>query len=218
MVSQEKNQQEAELEVSGEVIAKGVSLDHYLKYYADKHCEYVEGWVIQMAPGTLKHNKLIQYLYSLLDIYFSLKPIGQVISSPFTVRLPEFPNRRRETDLIVVLNSNPHELKNTFMDGAPDICIEIVSEESTGRDYGDKFVEYEAGGVPEYWLLDSLRQETYFYRLGEDNHYVLQHEDAEGIYYSAALPGLALHVPTFWQETLPDPLATADAVKAMLGA
>lgn len=218
MVAHEQTQPETTREISGNVIAKDVSLENYLKYYAEQHCEWVEGWVIQMAPGTLKHNGLLYYLYQLLDIYFTLKPIGQVVGQPFVLRLPEFPNRRREPDLIIVLNTNPNELKNTYMDGAPDICVEIVSEESTARDYGDKFAEYEAGGVPEYWILDSLRQETHFYRLGEQKRYVRQLEDEQGYYRTETLPGLALHVPTLWQDALPDPLTTADAVKAMLGA
>ena len=216
MVTQEPTQAENQIEVSGDVIATGVSLEDYMEHYAAEHCEWVEGMVIKMAPGTLKHNSLLYYLYKVLDWYFTLNPIGQVIGQPFVVRLPEFPKRRREPDLIVVLNSNPHELKNTYMDGAPDICIEIVSEESTVRDHGEKFAEYEAGGVPEYWILNSLREESRFYRLNDQKRYVRQIEDAAGIYRSPALPGLALHLPTLWQETLPDALAIMNAVQAML--
>ncbi|MCC6801518.1 MAG: Uma2 family endonuclease [Anaerolineae bacterium] len=218
MVTQEQAQPQAELEISGSVIATGVSLEDYLARYAEQHCEWVEGVVIQMAAGTLKHNGLVYYLYRLLDIYFTLKPIGQVIGQPFVLRLPEFPNRRREPDLIVRLDINPNELKNTYMDGAPDVCIEIVSEESTARDYGDKFAEYEAGGVPEYWIIDSLRQETHFYRLNDEKRYIRHTEDEAGNYRSPTLPGLALHIATLWEDQLPDPISTVDAVKAMLGA
>jgi Uma2 family endonuclease len=204
--------------VSGDVIASGVSLEDYLEHYAGKHYEWVEGLVIKMAPGTLKHNSLLYYLYQLLGAFFELKPIGQVIGQPFTLRLEQFPNRRREPDLMVLLKSNPHELKDTSMDGAPDICIEIVSEESTARDYGDKFAEYEAGGVPEYWILDSLRHESHFYRLNEEKHYVRHTEDEQGNYHSPALPGLIINVPSLWQESFPGPGTTFSAVKAMLSA
>ncbi|HVU10195.1 MAG TPA: Uma2 family endonuclease [Phototrophicaceae bacterium] len=216
MVAQEKNQQTAELEIPGDAIAKDVSLEHYLEYYADKHYEYVEGWVIKMAPGTLKHNNLLYYLYQFFQAFFELKPIGQVIGQPFTLRLPQFPNRRREPDLMIVLKSNSHQLQDTLMEGAPDICIEIVSDESTARDYGDKFTEYEAGGVPEYWIFDSLRQETVFFRLGADGHYNRQNLDAQGLYRSPLLPGLALDVASLWQESFPGPGATFNLVKAML--
>ncbi len=218
MVTQEQTQPETAFEVSGSVIARDVSLEDYLAHYAADHCEWVEGVVIKMAPAELKHNDIIYFLHQFFRAFFELKPMGRAIGQPFTLRLPQFPNRRREPDLMILLKSNPNELKGTYMDGAPDICIEVVSEESTARDYGEKFAEYEAGGVPEYWILDSLRHETHFYRLNEEKRYVRQSEDEQGFYRTPALPGFVLHVPTLWQENLPGPGATFDAVKAMLGA
>lgn len=46
-----------------------------------------------------------------------------------------------------------------------------MSPESAERDHGEKFVEYEKGGVPEYWIMDYLHREGHLYRL-----------NAEGIY------------------------------------
>jgi Uma2 family endonuclease len=132
------------------------------------------------------------------------------------MRLPEFPRRRREPDLLVVLKTNPHELKATYMDGPADLCIEIVSEDSIGRDHGEKFEEYEKGGVNEYWIVDPLRRESRFYRLNEEKRYIRQSEDAQGVYHTATLPGLAVHTTTLWQEDLPGPAATSAAVKQML--
>ena len=203
--------------IHGEVVATNISLEDYLEHYAADHCEWVEGVVIRVSPSHYKHMKLIYFLYQLLDTYFALRPIGQVVGQPFVMRLPAFPNRRREPDLIAVLKINPYELKETFMDGPADIVIEIVSEESAERDHGEKFIEYEKGGVPEYWIIDPLRQETRFYRLHVDGRYRRQTEDEHGDYQTPALPDLKLHVPTLWQNDLPGPAATARAVAEMLG-
>lgn len=209
--------EQTEVTIHGEVIATGVSLEEFMERYAAHHCEWVEGVVIKMAPAARKHNKLIYYLEQLFEAYFELRPIGEVISQTFVMRLEAFPNRRREPDLMVVLKTNPHELKDTYMDGPADICIEVVSEESGERDHGEKFIEYEKGGVPEYWIIDHLRRETRFYRLDENGRYSRQAEDTAGYYRTPTLPGLALHVPTLWQDDLPGPGATHEAVKAMLG-
>jgi Uma2 family endonuclease len=203
-------------EVVENVIAADVSIEEYMEHYAERHCEYVEGLVIQMSPVTIKHDELTYYLRQLLEAYIELRPIGRVRSSPFVMRLPEFPKRRREPDVFVVLNSSPHELKDTYMDGSADICIEVVSEDSTKRDYGEKFLEYEKGGVKEYWILDPLRKESIFRRLGDDGLYHRQPLDENGYYRTPLLPGFALHVGTLWQETLPGPGATVQAVRAML--
>lgn len=200
----------------GEVVALGVSLDDYMATYAAQHCEYVEGVVINVAAASLEHNDLLYYLHRFLSTYFEIKPLGRVIGQPFVMRLPAFPNRRREPDLMVVLNSNPHALKSGYMDGPADICIEIVSEESSERDYGGKFNEYEQGGVGEYWLIDQLRKEAHFYKRNATDRYESQKLDANDSYHPAALPGLRVHVPTLWQTPLPGPAATAQAVSAML--
>ena len=104
------------------------------------------------------------------------------------------------------------------MDGPADIVIEIVSEESIDRNHGTKFEEYEKGGVPEYWIIDPLHEESRFYRLHEDGRYRRQAEDGGGHYETPALPGLKLHVPTLWQDELPGPAATARIVAEMLEA
>lgn len=201
---------------AGKIIASNVSLEDYMEYYAADHCEWVEGYIIKMSPGTLKHNSLIRYLAALLDTYFELIGLGRLVTQPFVMRLPAFPRRCREPDLFVVLNTNLAELRETYMDGPADICIEIVSEESIERDYEDKFKEYEVGGVPEYWILDPLQKESRFYRRDETGHFIRHTEDALGNYTTPALPKLALHVPTLWQENLPGPIAVTEAVKAML--
>ena len=198
------------------VVARGVSLEDYMANYAALHHEWIEGVVIDVSPAEFMHNKLIYYLEQLLEAFFELRPIGKVVSQPFVMRLPEFPNRRREPDLLVVLDSNPHELTKTYMNGSADLVVEVVSEESIERDHGAKFVEYEKGGVPEYWIVDRIHRESRFYRLNDDGVYARQVEDSDGYYRTPTLPGLALHVLTLWQDKLPGPGATAAAVQAML--
>lgn len=117
---------------------------------------------------------------------------------------------------MVVLQTNSHDLKDTYLNGPADICVEVVSEKSSARDHGEKFVEYEKGGVPEYWIIDPIRRESRFYRLGDQKSYLPQSVDHQGNYHTPTLPGLALNVPTLWHETLPGPGATFEAVKAML--
>jgi Uma2 family endonuclease len=201
---------------SDEVVAAEVSLDEYMEHYAQHHYEWVEGILIKMSPIHIRHYHLVDYLRLLLRFYFELRPIGQVLGEPFVMRLPAFPNRRREPDLMVILNSNPHELKDTYMDGPADICIEVVSEGSISTDHGEKFEEYEKGGVPEYWIIDPLRAESRFYRLNSEGRYVRQELDDQGNYHTPALPGLVLNVPLLWEDNLPGPGATAQAVREML--
>lgn len=200
---------------SGEIVATGVSEAEYLEKYAEFRCEWVNGTVIKMAPATLRHNKLIAYLGTLFDAYFELNSIGIVAQSPFLQRLPAI-GVSREPDLMLILNDNPNTLTATSMNGAADICIEVISPESVLRDRGEKFEEYERGGVGEYWIFDYQRTEALFYRRNEDGVFVRQSEDTDGNFRTRLLPGLVINVPTLWREKLPGPGAIARAVEAML--
>jgi len=198
------------------VLAIDVSLDDYLEFYAAHFCEWIEGVVIRIAPSNLIHNELISYCMSLFKAYFDFKPIGQVIGYAFIVDLPEFPRRRREPDLFVVLDSNPNKLTDTYMDGAPNICVEVVTKDSIQRDYADKLYEYEKSGVSEYWIVDPIRKECRFYRLDENRQYIRLSADAVGIYRTPLLPHFEMNITLLFGDELPNILEILNMVKAML--
>lgn len=200
---------------SGQIIAFDMPADEYLAHYASEFCEWVQGVVIKMTPVTAAHDRLTAYFRLLLEAYFALKPIGQVRSAPFVMRLDAL-QTMREPDLQVILHTNSGSLTDTAMIGPADICIEIVSDESIARDYGDKFEEYEKAGVQEYWIVDPLRQECRFLRRQTTGRFATVLPDQTGHYRTPLLPGLGLHVPTLWQEPLPDFFAIGQAVQAML--
>jgi Uma2 family endonuclease len=162
-----------------------------------------------MSPVTLFHDQIIFYLRQLITAYFAFRPIGKVIAAPFVMRLDSVPSRR-EPDLQVILHTNPGTLTDTAMIGAADICIEVVSPESVARDYGEKMVEYEQGGVQEYWLIDPRRRAAIFYRLTERAEggrlYQAGALDDGDRYTTPLLPRFALPVPTLWSDPLPDRL------------
>jgi Uma2 family endonuclease len=113
----------------GKIVVSGVSEDDYMEYYAEQHHEWVRKYVIKKAPITLTHYELTQYLRDFLIIYFVFKRAeitAKVVGSPFVMRLAEV-EARREPDLQVILGANLANLKETYMDGAADICIEVVS-------------------------------------------------------------------------------------------
>jgi Uma2 family endonuclease len=92
------------------------------------------------------------------------------------------------------------------LDGPADLVIEIASPDSVGRDRGTKFVEYEAAGVKEYWLIDPLRERAEFYQLDEEGFYRPVSLDVEGVYRSQVIPGFSLKIEWLWQEPLPGPV------------
>lgn len=202
---------------AGEIIGVNISAETFIAEYAADFCEWVEGVVIQMAPVTEAHDWLTAFFRQWLDAYFALHPIGQVRQAPFVLRL-ESRSVSREPDLQIVLHGNAGQLTPTAMIGAADICLEIVSEESRARDYGDKFKDYEAAGVREYWIIDPLQQEASFYRLNTAGRYARQTLDGQGQYITPLLPRFALPVALLWRDPKPDILAIVDIVRQVFRA
>lgn len=69
------------------------------------------------------------------------------------------------------------------------------------RDRGERFAEYELGGVRE--ILDPEKRRADFYRLGEDGRYRLVDPEPGGIYRPVVLPGFWLRMDWLWQEPQP---------------
>ncbi|MDN5346734.1 MAG: hypothetical protein PWP65_298 [Clostridia bacterium] len=184
-----------------------LSFEEFLQWAdEDTWAEWVEGEVRVMTPASARHQKICAFLVAILTEFTSHKGLGEVLFAPFLVRLPEPLKRGREPDLIFVAKERLSLLKPTYLDGAPDLVVEITSPESIARDRGEKFVEYEAAGVREYWLIDPDRKQVEFYRLGENGRYCLFTADAGGIYRCHVIPGLWLRVDWLWQEPLPSVL------------
>ena len=119
----------------------------------------------------------------------------------------KLPTSGRELDALFLANGHLDRLKPTYLDGPADLVIEIISLESEKRDRGRKFFEYQTGGVPEYWIIDSATQVAEFYQLAQvdgQRFYRRVAEDEQGIYHSAVITGFWLRVDWLWQEPLPN--------------
>ncbi len=168
----------------------------------DMLAEWVDGKVILTSPASRKHQRLLSFLDRFVGLFVESRELGEVLVSPFQMKLP---NSGREPDVLFVAQKHLHRLQDTFLEGPADLVVEIISPESSARDRGDKYYEYEAGGVPEYWLLDPLTERAEFYQLDANGHYQLVRPQ-DGVYRSAVVPGFWLREEWLWQEPLPSPL------------
>ncbi|MCB9126393.1 MAG: Uma2 family endonuclease [Ardenticatenales bacterium] len=191
--------------------AKKISYEQFLAWAdEDLRPEWVDGEIITMSPASNRHQDLARFLTALLSVFVETRSTGVIRPAPFQMRLEQ----GREPDLLFVATPHLDRLKAAYLDGPADLVIEIITPERASRDRGDKFYEYEAGGVNEYWLIDPLRERVEFYQLN-DGRYQLAFSGAEGRYASLVLPGFWLSIQWLWQETLPPVLDVLRELKVI---
>jgi hypothetical protein len=96
------------------------------------------------------------------------RDLGVVQVAPLPVRL--WPAKIREPDIFFFAKEHTDRI-GEHVCGVPDLLVEVTSPSTARLDRMEKFAEYEAGGVREYWLVDPEARQADFYVLGPDGRY-----------------------------------------------
>ena len=160
-----------------------------------EHSEWVDGEVHEMMAVSRAHAEMQVYLVELLQTYLRARPIGRLYIEPFQMKTgPDLPGRA--PDLMVVLEASLHRLTDQNLDGPAELVIEIISQGTEAIDRGDKFYEYEAGGVAEYWLIDPIREVADFFVRDERGTF---RASPERPFASTILGGLKVDPEWLWE-------------------
>ena len=165
--------------------------------------------ILHMSASTL-HQIIVAFLTKLLGYYLDSADVGTLYVAPLEVKFGE-DSSAREPDIFIVANDNLGTFENARFVGAPDIAIEIISRSSITIDRVDKFIEYRAAGVREYWLIDPRpnHHSAEFYTLTDDGAYEQVEPTGDGVFYSTVLPDFWLDINWLWQDELPNTLNVA---------
>jgi Uma2 family endonuclease len=175
----------------------------------DIQAEWVEGEVIIFMPTKKVHQVTLQFLFELLELFVNLFDLGKVQVAPFEMKLtPTGPSR--EPDILFVSKENLERLTEDKLNGPADLVIEIISKDSVSRDRDDKFREYAAAGVREYWIIDPRpeKQRADFYHLDETGAYRLFGVEDDERVESRLLVGFWLNPAWLWEADSRDPFVT----------
>ncbi|MDZ7301400.1 MAG: Uma2 family endonuclease [candidate division KSB1 bacterium] len=175
----------------------------------DIRAEYLNGEVIIHSPADTVHENSIHWLGALLQFFIDRDGLGELFGSNTQIRL--FTGKRRLADMAFVAKARLEIVHPTYIDGAPDLVVEFVSEESTVRDWREKYWEYEAAAVKEYWVIDQRLKRMDLYILGEDQKYFVAQEQ-DGKLFSNVLPGFWLKPEWLWQQPLPSAYVIAHEI------
>lgn len=179
---------------------KRMTLEEYLCYDdgTDNRYRLSNGVLVEMGAESDPNVKIAMFLISVLlqFVPYSLLRRGTEMAVPGPYAETRYP------DLMVLTAAGDEALSNqsrsliTFEMPAPAVVVELVSnsakdQKSRERDYSQKRTEYALRGVPEYWLVDPIRQVVLVLTLVGDAYRDRSFSGSQAI-VSPTFPGLNL--------------------------
>ncbi len=187
----------------------------YKEYYEiideREKADLLDGKIIRDSPAIPRHAHVVTRITTLIGNYAEKFNLGEVIGATTTVRLSAY--QGPEPDILFISRNRLGIMADRYVDGPPDLCVEVISRSSRKRDRGRKFVLYADHGVREYWIIDPLYNtiDCYENRGGE---WIPIQPDDDGRLHSKVLPDFWLH-PRWLGKTLMPPVS--DILDEILG-
>ena len=124
--------------------------------------ELVNGEIAVSPSPTPDHSFVVFTLARILGAHIEQNDLGRLYGDVDTI-FGEHDVRR--PDVIYFSKDRLHLIGGKAMEGPPDLCVEVISPSSIDIDTIDKFKQYEAGGVINYWLIDTAERTLDAYQL-----------------------------------------------------
>jgi Uma2 family endonuclease len=121
----------------------------------NKRIELVKGELVEMAPSVDKHGIMSGEIgYAAIDHvkknnirgYVTIESAGYILSrNPDTVRAPDV--------AFISKDRLPDKLQGEYFPAAPDLAVEIVSENDSATEVQEKVMEYLRAGTRLIWVF-----------------------------------------------------------------
>ena len=123
--------------------------------------ELVDGEAKEVPAG-VKHDTLVANIILLFGPF--AKKVGSLAASSAGFRMVTGNIRSPDVSLILRERLPEGELPEGFMDGAPDLAIEVISPNEDWAELGRKLGEYFMSGAKEVWLVDPDKMTVTVYK------------------------------------------------------
>ncbi len=161
--------------------------------------EIVNGELVDMGSAGAKHG----YIYSLpvmaLMGYILTKKLGVVLDSSTAFKMKS--GNKSSPDISFFAKERLQgltELPTGFLEGAPDLAVEVLSPGNTVEEIHDKLVEYFENGTRLFWVIHPNENYMLAYRSAQEPDRLLKSVDSlDG---EEVVPGFSLPVADPFQK------------------
>ena len=159
--------------------------------------EIIEGDHIVTPSPSSRHQKVLATLQFYLDSHIRSQKLGTLLFAPMDVVLSE--TSVVQPDLLFVSRLREHIITEPYVDGPPDLVIEILSPSTASMDRGGKMRLYAKYGIRHYWIVDAKEVTLETFELQESQYQLQAKFEGTETAVSNLFPGLLIPMAELWK-------------------
>ncbi|MDP2754548.1 MAG: Uma2 family endonuclease [Nitrospirota bacterium] len=169
---------------------KKYTYEDYLKTSDDKRYELIEGELLMTPSPVPEHQRISRKIESIIEKFINEKNPGEVFDAPCDVYLDD--ENVVQPDVFFISKERLDIIGDKNIKGAPDLVIEIISENSAYRDMVQKKKLYARFGVKEYWIVIPEEKLIEIYILKDNTFQLYKTYSSDDTLESPYLKGLKI--------------------------
>ena len=169
---------------------KKYTYEDYLKTPKDKRYELIDGELLMTPSPTPYHQKVSRKLEFILESFITKNNLGEIFYAPCDVYLDN--ENVVQPDILFISKDRFNIIGDKNIQSAPNLVIEIISENSVYRDMVQKKRLYARFGVKEYWIVIPEEKEVEVYILKGEAYQLYKTYTKVDILESPSLKGLKI--------------------------
>jgi Uma2 family endonuclease len=132
-------------------------------------CELVDGRIVPMSPTGGRHGIIASRLGFTLSFLVQQHDLGWVLTGEVGIYIRRNPDRIRGADIVFLSRERwPEGSPEGFLEGAPDLIVEIMSPNDRWQAVRQKIAEFFSIGVRWVWIVRPENRAVLVFRSSTD--------------------------------------------------
>ncbi len=161
--------------------------------------EIIKGELIDMGNSGALHGYVCSTLMILLGGYVRIQKLGAMFDSSTAFKMKN--GNKRSPDISFFTKERLQgitELPSVFLEGAPDLAVEVLSPGNTVEEIDEKIAEYFENGARLVWVISPTQHYILVYRCAQEPDRLLK--SADFLDGEDVIPGFTLPVADLFEK------------------
>jgi Uma2 family endonuclease len=156
-----------------------------------KRYALLAGQIIEMTPTGEMHGLITAEITYRLTAFVRQHDLGRVYGAETGFKLSENPDTVYGIDAAFIAKARVKPVREGYIEGAPDLAVEVVSPGNTSIEMHEKIHAYFVAGAQLVWVIYPKARTIYVYHTEDD---IKVRHETDSLDGGAVLPGLSLSI------------------------